>query len=173
MRILKKASIFLLFPLIVLAHRVDLFVGEENGALHVWAYYSDGTPAKGAEIKIYSPGGKLLFEGRTDTEGKLVWEPPKGITKVKVVLYAGLGHKSETTYTFEESSLSTSPRTEETKTSEPQNGKTTGELPEGNAYPFHPQEEVDRSKIFCGIGWILGIFGILNLLNGLRKKKQN
>ncbi len=173
MEILKRAPIFLLFPLIVLAHRVDLFVGEENGKLQVWSYYSDGTPAKGADIKIYSPDGKLLFEGKTDAEGKLVWEPPKGITEVKVVLYAGLGHKSETTYTFEEASLSIPPQTGEAKTPEPQKGKNAEEPPEGNSYQFHPKEEVDWSKIFCGIGWILGIFGILNLLNGLRKKKQN
>ncbi|NPB05060.1 MAG: hypothetical protein GXO08_01615 [Aquificae bacterium] len=149
-KLLTAALLLLLLP--AWAHRVDLFLAEENGSLVVWAFYPDGTPAKGAKVRILTPEGKLLLEGTTDREGKFTFSPPADAGLLKVELYAGLGHKAETTYSLKE---------ERARPSAGVLNQTAAARPR----PAGP----DWQKVFCGLGWIFGLFGILSLVYGRRK----
>ncbi len=164
-----KLSFAVLLPFLLFAHRVDIFTDIQNGQLEVWGYFSDGTPAKNADVKVYNSQGKLLFEGKTNNEGQLVWKLPQGVKRLKVVLYAGLGHKAETTLTVKNN---IEPNQGEGKTTTRQMESSKSENPKPVAvHTLNPQsrEHIPWGKTFCGIGWILGIFGIWNFLY-LRRK---
>ena len=165
---MRRYILIALFPLIVFAHRVDVYAEYYNGTIDVFGYFSDGTPAKGADVKLYSPGGKLLFEGKTDQNGRIEIPPPKGVGKVKIVLYAGLGHKAETTLSLpvQNSNHSGEVNNQSTQRVEseniPQKGETNNQ-PQGGENPPPPnlKPAFTWREVFCGFGWILGIFGLL------------
>jgi len=157
---MRKFLILLLLPLLVYAHRVDVYAEYYNGKIDIFGYFSDGTPAKHADVKLYSPNGKLLFEGKTDQNGRLEVPPPKGVKEVKIVLYAGLGHKAETV-------LSLSNQTAQETASEVQTSKTerSNQTQRGENPPKpHLKPAFTWKEIFCGFGWILGIFGLIGFL---------
>jgi len=162
-----KVLLLIGVPLIVFAHRVDLFPNLEGNKLEIWGYFSDGTPAQGADVKIYSSNGSLIFEGKTDKEGHLIWQIPKGISKIKIVLYAGLGHKAETTVVINKNETALNGKTATTNT-ETKPASSTHEV----ANIGKPKEHIPWFKAFCGVGWILGIFGLWNFFTTWRSKKS-
>ena len=166
-----KLSFAVLLPFLLFAHRVDIFTDIQNGQLEVWGYFSDGTPAKNADVKVYNSQGKLLFEGKTNKEGQLTWKLPQGVKSLKIVLYAGLGHKAEATLTVKNN---IEPNQGESKTTSQQMGNSKSENPKPvTVHTLNPQsmEHTPWKKAFCGIGWILGIFGIWNFLYFRKKTK--
>ena len=161
---MKRFFPFLFFAFIAFAHRVDLFVNYQNGTLDIFGYFSDGTPAKKGDVKIYGTNGELLYETKTDQNGeakvKLSNPPPK----VKVVLYAGLGHKAQREITLRENTPS-QPQRENNKKEQPSQGNTQNKT-------FQPKEHLPWRGVFCGLGCILALFGILNFVNGFRRGKD-
>ena len=166
-------------PLIVFAHRVDVYAEYYNGKIDVFGYFPDGTPAKNADVKLYSPDGKLLFEGKTDKSGRIEISPPKGVKKVKIVLYAGLGHKAETTLVLPNNQIAqsgednTNSQGEKTNANAQSGMKNTNKPLKGeNPPPPHLKKEFTWREVFCGFGWILGIFGLLAFFK-CRKTKSD
>ena len=174
---MRRYILIALFPLIVFAHRVDVYAEYYNGTIDIFGYFSDGTPAKGADVKLYSPEGKLLFEGKTDQNGRIEIPPPKGVKEVKIVLYGGLGHKAETTLvlpnnqTAKSGASNTSTQSEE-KTTNLQ-GEEIHNQPQKGENPPPPKLKPAYTwrEIFCGFGWIFGIFGLLAFVK-CRKTKS-
>jgi nickel transport protein len=154
---MKRFIPLLLFSLLSFAHRVDVYAEFNNGTLEVFGYFPDGTPARGAQVKVFTPDGKLLYEGKTDREGWLKIPLTPKVDRVKVVLYAGLGHETQTTV-----ALNPNPTVGE---------ESNDTRSQPRAEGFHPQPSYGWKEIFCGLGWILGIFGILNLVYGFKKRK--
>ena len=165
-KLIFKSFLLIGTPFIVFAHRVDLFPNLEGNKLEIWGYFSDGTPAKGADIKIYSSNGSLIFEGKTDKEGHLIWQVPKGVSKIKVVLYAGLGHKAETTLVINQK------QTTANGGATAQQGQNTAPATNEISSGGKPKESTPWFKAFCGVGWILGIFGLWNFFTTWRSKKS-
>ncbi|HIO41551.1 MAG TPA: hypothetical protein EYN34_01520 [Aquifex sp.] len=175
---MKRLLLLTLFPLLVFAHRVDVYAEYYGGKIDVFGYFPDGTPAKNADVKLYSPDGKLLFEGKTDKSGRIEIPPPKGVGEVKIVLYAGLGHKAETTLVLPNNQTAKSGETEtstqsETEKTTPQKGEGNQSQPQRseNPPPPHLKREFTWREVFCGFGWILGIFGLLAFVK-CRKTKS-
>ena len=164
---MRRLLLLTFFPLLVFAHRVDVYAEYYGGKIDVFGYFSDGTPAKHADVKLYSPDGKLLFEGKTDQSGRIEIPPPKGVGKVKIVLYAGLGHKAETTLVLPNNQTTTGKLNNQTtqsggKTTNLQGEKTYNQSQKGeNPPPPKLKPAFTWREIFCGFGWILGIFGLL------------
>ncbi|WP_022846519.1 MULTISPECIES: transthyretin-like family protein [unclassified Desulfurobacterium] len=78
------------------AHKISVFADVDNGKVNIMGYFSDGTPCKNSEVKVYdAKTGKLLLTGKTDKEGNFSFKPPK-ITDLKIVVNAELGHRAET-----------------------------------------------------------------------------
>jgi len=158
---MKRVLLLFIFSLFVYAHRVDVYAEYYNGKIDVFGYFSDGTPTKNADVKIFSPDGKLLFEGKTDKSGRIEINPPKGVNQIKIVLYAGLGHKAETTLILKNPEVQSS----QSRSEVVKNGTSKTENP--------PKPRLKESftwrDIFCGFGWILGLFGILGFFKCRRK----
>ena len=85
------------------AHKVQMFVYPEGENIFVEGYFADGKRPKKSEVLVYDNGGKVLFSGVTDDEGKLSFKISRK-TELKITLNAGMGHKAE--YTLPASELS-------------------------------------------------------------------
>ena len=84
------------------AHKVQMFAYPEGDTVFVEGYFADGKKPKKSEVMVYDNGGKVLFSGVTDDEGKLSFKIPQK-TDLRVTLNAGMGHKAE--YTLPASEL--------------------------------------------------------------------
>lgn len=77
-----------------MAHKVNLFAYAEGDEVYVEGYFVDGKKAQNSKIEVYSPAGELLLEGITDEQGQYRFPVPQR-TDLKIVVNAGMGHKSE------------------------------------------------------------------------------
>ena len=174
---MRRYILIALFPLIVFAHRVDVYAEYYGGKIDVFGYFPDGTPAKNADVKLYSPDGKLLFEGKTDKSGRIEIPPPKGVKEVKIVLYAGLGHKAETILVLPNNQTTTGKLNNQTTQSGEDKtnlqGEKTHNQPRKGENPPPPKLKPAFTwrEVFCGFGWIFGIFGLLTFVK-CRKTKS-
>jgi len=175
----KLFFIFLVLSSINLfAHRVDIFPYIENGKIVVEGYFSDGTPARNSKVKIYNENGEKIAEGKTDEKGICSFPIPENTDRLKISLIAGMGHRTETSFSIgkEIEQSGNEVKKEEgkkTKNSEETNKKIeTDEVEKAVEEAIKPlikmmEEERRRIKIsdvIGGIGYILGIFGLIALL---------
>ena len=78
------------------AHKVQMFAYTEGENVFVEGYFADGKKAMKSEVIVYDPSGTELLRGRTDDTGKFNFKAPKK-TDLKIVVDAGMGHKTEYT----------------------------------------------------------------------------
>ncbi len=93
---------FFLMPLFLLcfnvssyAHRVNIFAWFDGEKVNGRAYYSNGIPARDARIDVFSKKSERLFSLKTDRNGRFSFDP-KGKDTLRLVLYAGMGHRATT-----------------------------------------------------------------------------
>lgn len=58
-----------------MAHGLSVFATVQGNTVEGEVYYHDGTPTRNAAVTIFDPGGKLLGKASTDQEGKFAFEP--------------------------------------------------------------------------------------------------
>jgi len=155
---MKRISVFVLWVLLstvypVYAHSVNIFCYSEEGSIHGEGYFSGGRPAQHASVKIYScEDNELLGETVTDERGMFTY-PLTVKEPVKIVLYAGQGHRAEYIMQPEQnraeqgSDNQASQRAEERRRSHP-----------------------TIASIGGGIGIIIGIFGIIYIVKRRRRR---
>ena len=78
------------------AHKVQMFAYTEGENVFVEGYFADGKKAMKSEVIVYDPSGTELLRGRTDDTGKFNFKAPKK-TDLKIIVDAGMGHKTEYT----------------------------------------------------------------------------
>ena len=79
-----------------------MFAYAEGENVFVEGYFADGKKAMKSEVIVYDPSGTELLRGRTDDTGQFQFKTPKK-TDLKIVVDAGMGHKTE--YTIPSSEL--------------------------------------------------------------------
>ena len=83
------------FPGAVLAHALGVECRLRQGKVEIEAFYSDDTPAQGAEVSVRDERDKEITAGRTDQDGRWSFAaPPPG--QYQVVVEAGAGHRAKT-----------------------------------------------------------------------------
>ena len=76
-------------------YKANVFCFFEDGMIQGEGYYSGGTPARGAEVRIYSVADNaLIAETRTDDLGQFRVSVEISGT-LKIVMNAGQGHRAE------------------------------------------------------------------------------
>jgi peptide/nickel transport system permease protein len=92
---MKKFFFLLFFPIfLTFAHKISVFIDYEDGKATVYTYFSDGTPAKNALVKIIDEKtNKVVLTGKTDQNGIFTFKVPYD-GKFKVEVDAELGHKA-------------------------------------------------------------------------------
>jgi len=153
--------LLLLLSCPALAHRVSVFADVRGRQVVVDAYFSDGTPVKGGEVKVLDgETGRLLLKGTTDSHGRFTFRLPCPL-KLKLVLRAGPLHRAVT----------------QLKLSRPAEGVEEAlrrQIEPLQAEIFALRKELSRRRLqdlAGGIGWILGIFGGISLALGRKTER--
>ncbi|MFC1671640.1 hypothetical protein ACFL01_00755 [Planctomycetota bacterium] len=144
-----------------LAHRVNIFASEENGKIVTESFSSSGKRCKGAKISVFGGNDILLLEGTTDDDGMFSFDSP-GKDVIRIVLDAGLGHRAE--YALSVGNVSSS--------------GDAGDVPDdpaserkGRAGTLNP-EGVCLRDVIGGLGWIVGIMGIVMYIRSRKSGKE-
>lgn len=188
---MKNASIVFLIvflPSLLVAHRVNIFTQVEGDSVIGQCYYNDGTPVRQQKVEISKLSGGKLLELETDSAGYFRFAPPVKVD-LKIVLYAGMGHQSEVTI-----KASDLPEVKKIKVEKPKVVNKAIEAKEEK--PAVDEESIRRIvedvveekfnalrelivkqqrsisliTIIGGIGYILGIFGLLSFLRSRKKQ---
>lgn len=146
---MRKIRLVFLLSLLVMvctssafAHKVNIFAYVEGDTVYTESYFPDGRKVEGGLIEVYDSQGNKLLDGKTNKQGQFNFKPPKK-DDLKIVINASMGHKSS--YTLTENELPAS--------------EVEGEIRE---LKRAQQKEISVTEVVGGIGYILGIFGIIS-----------
>ncbi len=171
------------------AHKVTVFAWVEDDTVYTQSKFSGGRSAKNAKIAVYNAAGEKLLEGRTDTQGRFAFSPPKA-EALRVVLMAGSGHRAEWNLAAEafapaaaHAGAPLETKTIDTHATAPREA-TTPKVDDLQAMieaaldkklaPVLRRLEVQEQgpalkDVFGGIGYIVGIVGLVAYLRSRRK----
>lgn len=185
--------VILLLPLCVFAHKLSLFAYSKEGLIYVEGYYVDGKPAQGAKLTVFDSNGEKTFSGITDDKGQLTFKVPV-MDDLRLELEAGMGHKNS--FVLHRGALSAH-RPGDAKgssralpmdaidagkavASQPgaMRERDRGELIEEKLKPLmdmvsEMRREMERPRlleIVGGVGYLVGIFGLVFFFLGKREK---
>jgi nickel transport protein len=178
------------------AHKVNIFAYAENDMVHTEGYFVDGTKCKNSTVEVFDEqSGIKLLEGKTDNEGRFSFKIPEAVS-MKIVLHASMGHQAEYIIKEEEIKGTVEQRQKIKKTIQTSQaiGLNTSDLSEIEAIVervtdkklqtimnilLKIKEDSERpgiTEILGGIGYIIGIMGIIMYFKGraaLRDLKSN
>ncbi|MBW1851633.1 MAG: hypothetical protein JRJ15_09410 [Deltaproteobacteria bacterium] len=84
-----------------LAHRVYIYAWADGDKIYTESYFGSNKKVKGGLIQVFDPSGKKLLEGRTNEQGEFAFTSIQK-TDLRIVLEAGMGHRSESILKKEE-----------------------------------------------------------------------
>ena len=147
----------ILIPLVpAFAHKVNIFAWVDGDTVHTESYFPDGKVVKNGKISVYDSRDTLLLKGVTDEEGLFSFPVPKQ-DDLTIVLDASMGHRATCILSAEELGGG-------------REAATDGEHTEGSMH--HPEEKVPVGRVLCGIGYIIGIMGLVMYFYEKRKGKK-
>lgn len=86
---MKYIFLLVLFVSFSFAHKINLFVTNENDSLEIYSYFASGAPCKNCKL-IIKDDEKIIFEDVLNDEGKYNYKPT--IKNIEVVVDATSGH---------------------------------------------------------------------------------
>jgi len=166
----------------VFAHKVNIFTYVEGDKVYTESYFNDGKKCIDSKIEVFDNQGNILLEGLTDEEGMFSFEIPSEDVidgDLKVVLTASMGHRAE--YIIRADELRDVAELIEEKLEEP----VTVLSPEVSSFDLKEiqsliedaldkklepimreikksqEDRISPTEIIGGVGYIIGIFGII------------
>jgi len=110
------------------AHKVMVFAWVDGDTVFTQSKFSGGKKVKGGKIAVYNTQEKILIEGKTGDEGKFSFKVPEKTT-LKIVLYAGAGHRAEWTVPKEDIEEMSGEKPAESTLKKPQVKMPTNTIP--------------------------------------------
>jgi nickel transport protein len=71
------------------AHKVNLFITNENDNLEIYSYFANGKPCINCEFTVKSED-KVIFKNKLNTEGIFLYKPTS--KNIEITIDAGSGH---------------------------------------------------------------------------------
>lgn len=182
--------ILVFIPTISLAHKINIFATVKGNKIYIQSYASDGGKIKSGEIEIYDNSGNKLITGKTDSLGEFSFVIPKK-DDLKIVLIGGMGHRAETVVSADElpeiqkesvvKQQKIDISVEPSKINAPVIDtillrKMIEDVVEEKIHPLirmmmeQKKEKVSFNEVIGGIGYIVGIIGIIAFF---MKRKNN
>ena len=169
-----------------IAHKINIFAWAEGQTVFTESYFTGGKLIEGGLVEVFNPAGQKLLEGRTDQKGEFSFKLPQK-TDLLLVLTASMGHKSDFTLKVENAD-------EAAPAAEP--AKITGELSPDTVTvdmrqlrtvmeetldlrlkPIYRsladakrREGPSLTNIIGGLGYIIGIMGLILYVRSRKKK---
>jgi nickel transport protein len=177
--------IIIMMDVLVFAHKVNIFAYVEGDKVYTESYFNDGKKCIDSKIEAFDNQGNKLLEGLTDEEGMFSFEvPPEDVIDedLKVVLIASMGHRAEYIIPanelrgvaglikekIEEPESAVSPEVSSLDLKEIQSliedaldEKLKPIMREVREIKKSQEERISPTEIIGGIGYIVGIFGII------------
>jgi nickel transport protein len=110
------------------AHKVMIFAWVDGDTIFTQSKFSGGKKVKGGKIAVYNTQAKMLLEGKTDDKGEFSFKIPEEAT-LKIVLYAGAGHRAEWTVPKEDLKEIPEEKTSKSTLKKPQAKPPTNRIP--------------------------------------------
>jgi nickel transport protein len=173
----------------VWAHKVNVFAWVEGDMVFVEGYYPGGKKAQNSLVEVYKSTGAKVLEGRTNQRGEFSFKIPAR-EDLRIVLTAGMGHKNDFTITAgdlggsEPSSEESVPRNKEKVTAPSSTTVDIGQLEvmidQALDQKLEPVIKLIRTtrkqgpgvtEIIGGIGYILGLFGLVMYFKTRNRRK--
>ena len=162
------------------AHKLHVFACVQGKVISGEVYFSGGNPARGAKITLFDPSGKKLGEATSDDEGNFTYRPRVRCDH-RVVVDTGDGHAAEYTVSASELPDNLDPKGDPAPQSPEPDGKKLKEMIEEavarQVVPLrkqldHYEQKTRLRDVLGGIGYILGIMGLVYYFLGKRKAKS-
>jgi len=174
--------IIIIMGVSVFAHKVNIFAYVEGDKVYTESYFNDGKKCIDSRIEVFDNQGNKLLEGLTDKEGEFSFEVPSEDGDLKIVLTASMGHRAEYIIRadelissaglieekFEEPVSIVSPETSLVDLKEIQSiiedtldEKLKPIIREMREIKKSQEDKISPTEIIGGIGYIIGIFGIV------------
>ncbi|MBL3521003.1 hypothetical protein H0A43_10980 [Arcobacter lanthieri] len=80
----------LLFPIILFAHKINLFLDLQDDNLYINSYFANAKPCINCQFKIEDNQNNIIFNGTLDRQGEYNFKTD--IKELKVIIDAGAGH---------------------------------------------------------------------------------
>lgn len=176
MKIKNLVFLVVLFPTLIIGHRINIFATVEGNRIYTQSYASDGGKIKDGLIEVYDKAGNKLLTGKTDSIGEFSFIIPKK-DDLKIVVTGGMGHRAETTISAEElPAIKPAPVIKE-KTPAPKVKASSIDttvlrqmIEDALKTNLHPivkmiaeqkKERISFTEVIGGIGYIFGLMGIV------------
>ena len=177
--------IIIMMDVSVFAHKVNVFAYIEGEKIYTESYFNDGKKCIDSKIEVFNNRGNILLEGLTDQEGMFSFETPSEDVidgDLKIVLTASMGHRAEYSISADEIRGSAglikeeneepvsivSPETSLVDLKEIQSiiedtldEKLKPIMREMREIKKSQEVKISPTEIIGGIGYIIGIFGIV------------
>jgi len=171
--------IIIMINISAFAHKVNIFAYVEGDKVYTESYFNDGKKCINSKIEVFDNQENKLLEGLTNAEGEFSFEVPQEDGDLKLVLTASMGHRAEYIISadelgdtvgsikekFEEPVSVVSPEVSSLDLKEIQSliedaldKKLEPILREIKKSQEH---KISPTEIIGGIGYIIGIFGIV------------
>ncbi|MEN2994452.1 MAG: hypothetical protein ABDH19_03765 [Thermodesulfovibrio sp.] len=167
---------FILLSNNLYAHKVNAYAYREGDKVFGECYFVDGSPCKKSKVEVYDLQGKKILETFTDEKGKFsfITEQKKAI---KVVVSAGQGHKAVYKVEGAKEEVEKATKKKQTQIDREELKKIIDETMDTKLQGLKNEimdlrkemEKVKLREIIGGIGYIIGIWGIIMLI----KRKKN
>lgn len=182
--------IFVALPMVshVWAHKVNVFAWVEGDTVFVEGYFPGGKKSQDSLVEVFNPAGTKLLEGRTNEKGEFSFKIPERID-LTIVLTASMGHKNDfivPASDFQEgASASSTPaqvfagRAEDTSAHPADLSQLEGMIDRALDRKLAPVMKLIRdtrkegptvTEIIGGIGYIVGLFGLVMYFKSRNKK---
>ena len=183
-----KSFVFLIIAFLwsqpAAAHSLRTFAYFDNDNVFTETYFNDGKAAKNAHVEVYEgTGNTLLLTGTTDDKGEFSFKTPEA-ESLKIVVRASMGHQSETILekqqteekdrsndkdSAQENMSDFSPSHTQVSLTKEEIEKIIESQLDKKLAPLHALlrqiarqgSEPSINEIIGGIGYIMGIFGII------------
>ena len=177
--------IIIMMDVLVFAHKVNVFAYVEGKKIYTESYFNDSKKCVDSKIEVFNNRGNILLEGLTDQEGMFSFKTPSEDVidgDLKIVLTASMGHRAEYSISADEIRGSTglikeenkepasivSPETSSVDLKEIQSiiedtldEKLKPIMREMIEIKKSQEDKISPAEIIGGIGYIIGIFGII------------
>ncbi|MFC1868377.1 hypothetical protein ACFL0H_09615 [Thermodesulfobacteriota bacterium] len=171
------------------AHKVYIFAWAEGETIHTESYFGGKKKVNGGLIRIFDLSGKELLKGNTNENGGFSFKVPRK-TDMRIVLESSMGHRAEYMFGMDEFSGTTESPADKIENRESKVSHPSNVVPDMGKIKVMIEEVLDSrlkpiskrlarieeekgpgiTEIIGGIGYILGIMGIVLYLKARKRQ---
>ena len=176
------------FPSMAWAHKVFIYAWYDGGTIYTESYFGAKKKVNGGLIRVYDLSGKMLLQGRTNEQGEFSFKSPQK-TDLRIEVESGMGHRNECILRTEEQSNAPGIEVEDFKADETETVKMHSVSPDTEQIKALLEETLDSrlksikrelaairkekspgvTEIVGGIGYIIGLMGLIMYFRGRKK----